>query len=581
MSRPRFLALFPAFVLFLILMLPAPVHAQPLACSASTASTPSIRAEGLAELVGDLLITCTGGTTVTTGPVPQVSVILSLNTAVTSRVLGSAIPALTEALLFIDDPAPASQVPCVAATCQNTDNVIQGTLPEFNRVQFLNVPLNPPGPTGTRTLRIKNVRVNSTLIPVNGSVIALVIVSGAGAPTAAVTNPQQTLASVRQTLGFDIRTTADAASAATPAFVACTGSNLDLAANNAAVYSTPGGRSLHIRFSETGVPNAFRRRVAGTTLATPTTLTNQDSPAAASTTESGFYNANLTPANGLNRAGLADHGTRLRAQFSNIPANLKVFVTVREVNPGTTASAKAVLTNSPGPFSAIAADSTADGGLKLVPASGEVVWEILEEDPAAAETVSFGVVLAYSANPQPATATATVVGSYSPINAAGAASPTDPIPRHVSLLTPINAFTINACRTTLLFQFLSNRAGFDTGIAVTNTSRDTLGTANQSGRCTATFFPTPTNQTYAPLQTPNILAAGEQWIFAISATRPGFQGYMMVTCDFQFAHGYAFISDFGAEKLAQGYQALVIPDRPRVADPTSTSGAGSGEQLIH
>jgi len=64
------------------------------------------------------------------------------------------------------------------------------------------------------------------------------------------------------------------------------------------------------------------------------------------------------------------------------------------------------------------------------------------------------------------------------------------------------------------------------------------------------------------MNSPSILSAGEQWVFSISSSRPGFQGYMMVSCDFQFAHGYAFISDFGAQKLAQGYQALVIPTGP-------------------
>jgi len=66
----------------------------------------------------------------------------------------------------------------------------------------------------------------------------------------------------------------------------------------------------------------------------------------------------------------------------------------------------------------------------------------------------------------------------------------------------------------------------------------------------------------------------------VSSQRPGFQGYMMVGCDFQFAHGYAFISDFGGQKLAQGYQALVLPERARVADPASNALAGSGEQLL-
>jgi len=35
---------------------------------------------------------------------------------------------------------------------------------------------------------------------------------------------------------------------------------------------------------------------------------------------------------------------------------------------------------------------------------------------------------------------------------------------------------------------------------------------------------------------------------------------MIAVCNFQFAHGFAFISDLGARNLAMGYLALVIPD---------------------
>ena len=41
---------------------------------------------------------------------------------------------------------------------------------------------------------------------------------------------------------------------------------------------------------------------------------------------------------------------------------------------------------------------------------------------------------------------------------------------------------------------------------------------------------------------------------------PEFQGYVIVICDFQYGHGYAFITDgFGSiPTLAQGYLALII-----------------------
>jgi hypothetical protein len=45
---------------------------------------------------------------------------------------------------------------------------------------------------------------------------------------------------------------------------------------------------------------------------------------------------------------------------------------------------------------------------------------------------------------------------------------------------------------------------------------------------------------------------------------------MIAVCRFQYAHGFAFVSDLGARNLAMGYLALVIPD------PTSSATAGVG-----
>ena len=35
---------------------------------------------------------------------------------------------------------------------------------------------------------------------------------------------------------------------------------------------------------------------------------------------------------------------------------------------------------------------------------------------------------------------------------------------------------------------------------------------------------------------------------------------MFAVCNFQYAHGFAFISDVGARNLAMGYLAVVIDD---------------------
>jgi len=63
---------------------------------------------------------------------------------------------------------------------------------------------------------------------------------------------------------------------------------------------------------------------------------------------------------------------------------------------------------------------------------------------------------------------------------------------------------------------------------------------------------------------------------------------MIAQCRFQYAHGFAFVSDLGARNIAMGYLALIIPDpaAPRTATPfPCAAGSGivgcvaSGEQL--
>jgi hypothetical protein len=128
--------------------------------------------------------------------------------------------------------------------------------------------------------------------------------------------------------------------------------------------------------------------------------------------------------------------------------------------------------------------------------------------------------------------------------------------------------------TTLLFPFVTNQAGFDTGIAISNTSLDTVGTPAQSGTCTISYFGTtsgggpapPAQTTNAPVpgggQLTLVISSGGG--FGINGT-PGFQGYIMVTCNFQYAHGFAFITDgpIGTAKTASSYLALIVPAGPR------------------
>jgi hypothetical protein len=55
-----------------------------------------------------------------------------------------------------------------------------------------------------------------------------------------------------------------------------------------------------------------------------------------------------------------------------------------------------------------------------------------------------------------------------------------------------------------------------------------------------------------------IITPGGQATFLMSTIAPGFQGYGIAECAFQFGHGFAFVSDLGARNLAMGYLPLVV-----------------------
>jgi hypothetical protein len=115
---------------------------------------------------------------------------------------------------------------------------------------------------------------------------------------------------------------------------------------------------------------------------------------------------------------------------------------------------------------------------------------------------------------------------------------------------------LTSCATTLLFPYIVNSGGYDTGIALTNASAGT--SVSQAGACSVQFFGTgaPTTNPYMT----DSIAAGAIAAFTLSSQAPGFQGYAIATCGFQEAHGFAFITDgYGSvgRGLSQGYLAIV------------------------
>jgi len=154
----------------------------PATCFANSSVTPIMRAEGLAERVGDIVLTCTGGTPTAAGnPLPHVNITVTLNTNVTSRILDAATGA-SEALLIVDEAggnplieigAPSTQLACATPLtgCSITSNggepydgtaghpnVFEGVVSGSNSVTFYGVPL-------THLLQLAAQAGRSLLIP--------------------------------------------------------------------------------------------------------------------------------------------------------------------------------------------------------------------------------------------------------------------------------------------------------------------------------------------------------------------------------------------------------------------------------
>jgi len=384
-----------------------------------------------------------------------------------------------------------------------------------------------------------------------------------------------------------------------------------------------------LRFSE-GFATAFKTRTATfdvTGLTSPgvtaTTISHHSIPGDITTdpqTANATYPANITAATesgfmpqpavygagGVGTyasAGLADFGTRLQAVFNNIPNGVSLFVTTQQLTATgySTGTAKAVLIQSDtAPFlgqtattsgTAVYNFSTASGNtnvavsqLTVTNGTATATWEVTAESALAIEDLFFGVTASYAATPQSnspaANIQSTVNGRFAPISTVTVASPAGvPIPRFVDTSSAINTFVIRRCQTNLLFPFVSNSPGFDSGIEISNTSRDPFGTNPQTGACTLNFYgdnapaaPVSINGTSsAGVATP--IPAGSYAAVTLSTAAPNFTGYIIAVCDFQYAHGFAFISDIGVRNFAEGYVALVIGDGR--GNPTNLTQAGS------
>ena len=287
-----------------------------------------------------------------------------------------------------------------------------------------------------------------------------------------------------------------------------------------------------------------------------------DDATAAIKIQEGFANAIMSA------AAATDHpDDRLVVTFSGIPEGLKVMVPdivpLATDDPATTADEEAASFSldlmDEGRTSGVGKIEDNMGEVELsASGAGEVVYNLADTASTLDdERVELPVTFAWeSEDDPPVIGRGRVTVSFHPVSGGGGDTfevGGAPLPRFVKSGNAAAIIEVDACATTLLFPFVLHQSGFDTGIAISNTSPE-------SGSCTINYHGAGGPD---PHESP-LIAGGGQLIFTLSNTvdTTGFQGYLVAVCDFRKAYGFALILDgFGEidSTLGLGYLAVRNP----------------------
>ncbi len=657
-------------VIAVVLLAAACANAQTstttIPCTTS-AQVPVIRAGGITEYIGEVDLNCDATHVVAPGNALTVQFTLTLGSGLTAVTVTNA----TNGASADQPPAPLTMAGVVVQQSvppQAFLHTVQGRVSSSfgntnNALRFPHVVL----PTGTSFLvRFFNVRANA--LPLNGAPFGTQIFAQVSANTenpngfsVGFTNqPAEGLlvAQVQPTMDFWV-SACDSNAKATPAitFQQCVDYRLrggdDLGETTAPVYG--------VTFRELQ-QTAFKNLVEedGATIGPGSDF--PQGPQICDTDHGGGGDvsvmSDMPPVPPCDDpSAYVSQGTRLLAQFQ-VPAKLagKIHIWVSRYQTASSNGATAQLAMvSDGALPADLGwglgklDSTGfvpcrgDNGARFnrwveVPQGTKddagntmqtATWEVTSDDLGNLEDVTFAWAITYQESTLGSLATTDaypaigLVGKIGPVSDETVPAPTgigsEPVVRFADAPIPGSvSITIDHCVTNLLFPYVTNVVGYDTGFAISNTSLDTAwnltnpaptdlstvagaggvldnfgaadnpmpyNTTPQAGTCNLYLFGSESAinmgtttadpvQAIASATTPNI-AAGQTFadnIGQIFALQSGtfITGYVIARCEFQFAHGYAYITTPPPSMQPQGYLALIIPDRNILNADTGT-----------
>lgn len=272
----------------------------------------------------------------------------------------------------------------------------------------------------------------------------------------------------------------------------------------------------------------------------------------------------------VSEGGAATNPTQIRFQFTNIPSGVTIYLPSTAISTGNntltpvSGVSSTAADNISTTYVPAGSDTAYNNSFGAIAAGTDAVYSVTVDSLATIDSLYIPFIVRYSSTS--GLGTVSVAGSLAP-------QAENTAPRFTTAGgDPVRAFTVGACVTSLLFPYVTNYTGWDTGLAIVNTSKDAaegtpglpFSTPGNAGTCTISFFgrnAEDASRALPPAVTTEEIAAGGVWSWALSAgnLETGYQGYAIAQCNFRLGHGYAFISDLGAQSIAHGYLALVIP----------------------
>jgi hypothetical protein len=522
------------------------------ACNAASANAVFVRAESNDDQVADTIVTCSTAAGTAAGTV-NLTVYLSPSVNIASFNVGTGSSPKSEAIAGVTGSfVVGGGAPFVSGSVSGNSVTFTG----------IAIPACGAGPCAV-SLTITNIKVAASTVATTSGVPTgiseTIFVSGTNTTPTAITTGS---AVAYVTNGLSGIKTANTSSNAL--------------CNSTTTYSSSGvakTANWTIAFAE-AFPNAFR--IAGT--------------AAGNAALGSWYNNHTETGTGVTAyttANTATSGTRIKIIFNNIPANVSVYMptSVAGTNSGVVTMTAtetgafspvtgSTATGAPGATGSSSSSVTVGDGssalLTVTSGSATVIYEVTAVSTAPS---TFTVPVYLSASSGAVTAPTTPITqtvSFAPIGASSN------VPNFVvgsSTPSPVSGSTFAACSTTLLFPFVTNQFGFESGLAISNTGADLLNPNNgspkssvtgQSGTCTLTFFGNATASSNPGAFTTASVPTGTSWTNTLTqvvgGTPGNFGGYMIASCNFLYAHGFTYITyNIGQSSgMALGYLALVV-----------------------